>query len=338
VAAQREVAEVQGMMAIAKRFPRNQQKAFDRIMTACQRPSLAESAVYSYARGGSDITGASIRLAEAIAQNWGNIQFGIRQLEQRDTESTVESFAWDLETNTRKSITFQVRHFRSTKQGGYNLTDPRDIYEMVANQAARRVRACILAVVPGDIVDAALAQCEATLRAKADISPEAIKKMLDKFAEIGVSQKMIEGRIQRNLEAITAAQIISLRKIYNSIRDGMSKAGDWFEKTPQVTEAQEAKPEKTRKPGRPKKQEAPQEASPTQPEESTGPQEERPAEPATGGQKMIDPGHLAKIRELARKKEIPEPYICEDQAVENLESLTYEQGILVMDWIHQLKV
>lgn len=229
-AMQREVAEVQTAMVIAKRFARNQVQAMDRILIACQRPSLAEGALYSYSRGGTDITGPSIRLAEAIAQQWGNLQFGIRELEQRFGESTVEAYAWDLETNTRQVKVFQVKHIRHTKaRGAYALVDPRDIYEMVANQGARRLRSCILGIVPGDVVEAAVAQCETTLKAKADISPEAVQKMVTVFGEIGVTKEMIEKRIQRKLESITPAQIIALRKIYNSIKDGMSAPADWFE-------------------------------------------------------------------------------------------------------------
>src|SRR5574340_188946 len=175
---QREVAEVQGAIVLAKKFPRNQIEAMDRILNACQRPSLAEGALYSYARGGTDITGPSIRLAEVAAQQWGNMQFGIRELDQRAGESTVEAFAWDLETNTRQTKTFQVKHYRHTKKGGYNLSDPRDIYELVANQGARRLRACILGIIPGDIVEMAVDECEKTMKAKADTGPEAIKKLI----------------------------------------------------------------------------------------------------------------------------------------------------------------
>jgi len=245
--AQREIAEVQAAMIIAKRFPRNQAKATDRIMVACQRPTLAEGALYTYARGGTDITGPSIRLAEAIAQQWGNLQFGIRELEQRLGESTVEAYAWDLETNTRQTKTFQVKHIRRTRaKGNYTLEDPRDIYEMVANQGARRLRACILGVIPGDIVEAAVNQCESTLKAKADISPEAVKKMVDVFTPYAVTKEMIEARIQRKIDSITPAQIISLRKVYNSLKDGMSNPGDWFDTTiaPEPEKAKKSKPPK----------------------------------------------------------------------------------------------
>lgn len=224
----REQQEVQAMMVIAKRFPRNPIEAMDRILRACTRETLAQGAVYSYPRGGQSVEGPSIRLAETLAQEWGNIQYGIRELSQTNGESTVEAFAWDIQTNTRQVKVFQVPHIRYTKKGKTVLTDPRDIYELVANNGARRLRACILGVIPGDVVEEAVKQCSLTLSANADTSPEGLKKMSEKFAEFGVTQEMIATRCQCRFEAIRPAQIIQLRKIYTSIKDGMSNAEDWF--------------------------------------------------------------------------------------------------------------
>lgn len=226
---QREIAEVQSAMVIAKRFPRDPIEAMDKILQACTRPSLAEGALYSYSRGGSDITGPSIRLAEVAAQCWGNLAFGIRELEQRSGESTVEAFAWDIQTNTRQVKVFQVAHKRFTKKGSYKLEDPRDVYEMVANQGARRLRSCILGVIPGDVIEAAVKQCEQTLKASADTSSEGLKKLVAAFAPFGITQQQIEKRNQCRLEATRPAQVVQLKKIYASLRDGMSEVVDWFE-------------------------------------------------------------------------------------------------------------
>lgn len=224
----KQVAEIQGQMVIAKRFPRDPISAVDRILNACTRPTLAESALYSYSRGGADVTGPSIRLAEALAQNWGNIDCGVREVEQANGVSTMESYAIDLETNYRVSKVFSVPHFRYTRAGTKKLEDPRDIYELTANQGARRLRACILSVIPGDVVEAAVKQCETTLHLSADVTPDAIKKMLAAFGQFGVTQQQIETRIQRRIDAIQPAQVVSLKKIYASLRDGMSSPGDWF--------------------------------------------------------------------------------------------------------------
>lgn len=227
----REIAEIQSAMMLAKAYPRDTVAAMDKILTDCQRKGLAETAVYSYSKGGTDIEGPSIRLAEAIARQWGNLQYGVRELEQRKGESTVEAFCIDLETNVRSVKVFQVMHKRDTKNGSYPVTDQREIYELVANQGARRLRSSILAVVPGDVVDAAVEECSKTLAAKCDTSPEAVKKMVEAFEKLHVTKEQIETRIQRKIDAITAAQIVALRKVYNSIKDGMSTPADWFATT-----------------------------------------------------------------------------------------------------------
>lgn len=226
---QRAIAEVQAAMVIAKKFPRDPVAAMDRILNACTRPSLAEGALYSYSRGGSDITGPSIRLAEAMAQQWGNMEFGVRELEQRDGVSSVEAFAVDIETNTRQVKLFQVPHERHTRNGVKKLTDPRDIYELVANQGARRLRACILGVIPGDVTEAAVRESEKTLTANADTSAEGLKKLVAAFEPYGVTKEHIEKRIQSRLEAIRPAQVVQMKKVYASLRDGMSTPADWFE-------------------------------------------------------------------------------------------------------------
>lgn len=229
---QRSIAEVQAAMAVAKKFPRDTVAAIERIKNACARPRLAEQSMYSFSRGGSDITGPSIRLAEAVAQQWGNVQFGIVEKESGAKESLVEAFCWDLETNVRVSKVFSVPHVRHTKSGSRPLTDPRDIYENVANNGARRLRACILEVIPGDVIEEAVACCQKTLMTSCDVGPEAQKQMLAKFREIGVSREQIEARIQRRIEAIQPAQMVSLRNVFLSIRDGISVVTDWFEVKP----------------------------------------------------------------------------------------------------------
>ena len=64
---------------------------------------------------------------------------------------------------------------------------------------------------------------------KADTSPEALKKLVNAFSAYKVTKEQIEKRIQRRLDTITAAQLVQLRKVYNSLKDGMSSPADWFE-------------------------------------------------------------------------------------------------------------
>ena len=134
----------------------------------------------------------------------------------------------DMETNFYDEKKFTVRHIRDKKGGGELLTEERDIYELIANMGARRKRACLEAVIPGDVIETAQEECYKTLKASVEITPELIKKIIDMFDEFGVTQEHLKKRIQRNLDAITPAQVIDLRRIYMSMKDGMSQPEQWF--------------------------------------------------------------------------------------------------------------
>jgi hypothetical protein len=229
----REMEEVKGAIFMARQFPRNVFQAEQRILDACKRPSLAESAVYQYPRGGTKVSGPSIRLAEVLAQNWGNIDFGIKELEQREGESTVMAYAWDLETNTRQTKIFTVKHSYKAKGKIKKLDDPRDIYEKVANDGARRLRSCILGVIPGDIVEKAVQQCQKTLAGASDKPlKDRVAEMLKYFKEkYKVTQEMIEAHFGYSVDSFTEVDLVSAKQIINSLRDGMSKVEDWFDKS-----------------------------------------------------------------------------------------------------------
>ncbi len=227
----RQAQEVQAAMVVAKRFPRDTNMAWSRVMTACQRKTLAEQAMYEYPRGGTKVTGPSIRLAEAMAQAWGNLDFGIIELEQKSGESQVMAYAWDLETNTRQTKIFNVPHIRQTRKGNVPLTDPRDIYEMVANQGARRLRACILGVIPGDLIDAAIDTCQKTLAGNnkeplIDRVRKGAKMFEQKFS---VTIPMLEKYIGCKLEAFSENDLVRLNNVYRSLNDGMAKREDYFD-------------------------------------------------------------------------------------------------------------
>jgi len=233
----RAIAEVQAQYVIAKKFPRDENASFTRIMRACERPFLAEQAIYAYPRGGQLVTGPSIRLAEAMAQAWGNLDCGVREVSQSDGISVAEAYAIDLETNIRVSKTFHVPHVRDTKNGKKRLTDSRDIYELVANQGARRLRACILAALPGDVVDAAEQRCKKTLESSDIPMADQIRKLVLAFDELGVKTEHIEKRLGHKLDATIPAEIVTLRGMYKSIKDGMADRSQFFDIASSIKES-----------------------------------------------------------------------------------------------------
>lgn len=225
----RQAQEVQASMVIAKRFPRDQYAALDRIKATCQRPALAEQAIYRYPRGGQNVSGPSIRLAEAIAQNWGNLDCGVIELENRNGKSEMMAYAWDLETNTRVTKTFSVEHKRDTREGRKDLVDGRDIYEATANFGARRMRACILSVIPGDVVDIAVEECKKTIADK-DSRPvsEILTELLKAFKALDVTKAQLEAYFEKQLTLMTKEELVDLRAVYKAIKDGQAKPSDYF--------------------------------------------------------------------------------------------------------------
>jgi hypothetical protein len=236
----REVAHVLASVMMAKQFPRDETSALTKIKRACNRPALAAVSAYSYKRGNQNVTGPSIRIAEAVAQAWGNVEFGWDEIERSfDAKkgcgiSKVRAYARDLETNTFVPRTFDVPHWRDTRDGGYAIKEERDIYELCANMAARRVRACILAVIPGDVIDEAMRWCDDALSKQSNGKPLAdrVRDMLIAFSEVGVTKEMIEARIQHNATAITEPELRQLGKVFTGIRDGMTTVAESFETGP----------------------------------------------------------------------------------------------------------
>ena len=235
---QREIAGVQARVMLVKMNPRNEQRAIDNIRIAFSRPKLAEHSMYQYSRGGEDITGPSIRMAEAIAQRWGHMDFGFSVLRSAIDPNgipfaEVEAYALDYESGVKRFIKFDVKLVRETRREGQKiLTSERDIYELIANQAQRRVRSCIEAVIPCDVFEEAKEQVALTLTRNFDVTPERIKTMLEEFAAVGVTQEQIEKRIQRNITAITPALMVTLKRNLNSIKEGLAKPEHFFEVNP----------------------------------------------------------------------------------------------------------
>lgn len=230
IEASRAIAEAQGKLVIAKRFPRNEVAAYAKAMEACQRPSMAAKAFYSFPRGGQTVEGPTIRFAEELARCWGNIDYGIKELSQDDGKSEMQAYAWDLETNAQSVQNFTNPHQREQGKKMVALTSQRDIYENNANMATRRLRSRILAILPSWFVEDAIEECKKTLAGKNDLPlVDRVKKMVVQFAKFGVTQEQIERRLKKKIEAMTAEDFVEYVGIYNAIKGGDSKIADWFE-------------------------------------------------------------------------------------------------------------
>jgi hypothetical protein len=235
VDAARVSSEVQAMILMARSRPRDYLDIKRAIRAACSRPRLAEKATYNYPRGGTNVTGPSIRLMEMLVGAFQNVDSGWRVLEIVENRVRVESYAWDLENNVKKRIEFWVQMSRDTKQGVVPVTAERDKYEVVASAAQRRLRACIANILPFDLVDEALEICEQTVKAGDGSKPmvDRIAEMVFAFEELGVSRTMLETLLKHPVEQVIADELPRLRGIWTAINEGHAQREEFFK--PAVT-------------------------------------------------------------------------------------------------------
>lgn len=219
----RAVAEVQAMVVVAQSRPRDETLAIEQMRQACRRIQMANRAFYKFPRGGQSVQGATVHLARELARCWGNINYGVTELDRNDAagQSEMVAFAWDVQTNARSATSFIVPHKRDKKGGAENLVDLRDIYENNANNAARRLREMIFSVLPRWYVDEATTICRLTLEKGEGETPlpSRIATTVQWFADMGISRERLEARVGTKSSAWTVVDLANLGISYQSLKN-----------------------------------------------------------------------------------------------------------------------
>jgi len=225
---ERAIAEARGQMQLAKMFPRDVNAAYAELMESCKQPAMAQAAFYSVPRGGQNVTGPSIRLAEEIARVYGNFEFGHRELSRGNGKSEVEVYAWDKQANNRSIRQITVAHIIDTRGGPKPCRDQADIDALIANKASKQVRGRILALVPKWLEAAAIEQCKKTLAGGSDkpISVQ-VRDMITAFAKYGVTLQHVEKYLEKKTDECTLDDLVELRGVYTALREG-APVGDYF--------------------------------------------------------------------------------------------------------------
>ncbi len=313
---ERAIAEAQGRLIIAQKFPRDQYKAFELMKAACQRKGFAKSAFYSYPRGSQKVSGPTIRLAEELARCWGNVDYGLRELSNREGVSEMEAYAWDMERNTVTKQQFTVRHIRDRREdsgGARELTDQRDIYEITANMGARRMRARILAILPDDFVDAAITTCRQTLAAEESKipMPQRIRNTVGVFNDLGVSVAMLEQYLGHALDATTPDELLDLRGVHEAIVGKQYSVGDYFGAAKlQAPAGEPAKPAAPAEPGKVEPPPATERKGRGRPPGPAKPATAEPAAPAAPANPPT-PAETAPAKPSAAAQDAPAPKVAE---------------------------
>ncbi len=225
----RAVAEVVAAVQVAQQCPRDMERAWAEMRSACSRLKLAEVAFYAVPNRGS---GPSIHLARELARIWGNLDHGVHELHRDDERgmSEIRAYAWDQQTNMRSSRTFQVPHARMKGKGRQALTDLTDIYLNNQNIGARALRESIYSALPRDFVQEAQDICRATLE-RGDGKPlvERVAEMTAwAKAAMGITEQQIEQRLGRARGQWTAADVANMGVVIRSIQRGETSLDEEF--------------------------------------------------------------------------------------------------------------
>ncbi|MHC4181026.1 MAG: hypothetical protein ACYSWU_26300 [Planctomycetota bacterium] len=237
-------AEVQAFIFLAKQFPRDEAKAGEAIVAAAvdvaQRdlgPNY-EGVEYVYPRGGKTVRGPSIYFAVAAARLWGNIEFGVKILEENSDDVICLAYAWDGQSNTRPNFAFTVKKQiqRKDEHGNTRWVKPdvRELRELVNNIGARSLRNCIIQLLPAGLIDRAVQAARSAAGAAVEADPGAeLKKLLAAFQTLKVTNAMLKEFLGHpvTLRKMTADEIVQLRGVWKTIKDGQAKWSDYVKKS-----------------------------------------------------------------------------------------------------------
>ena len=235
-AQQKAVVEARYKMALAR--PRDLDLVRQKMLKDASRPSFANVAIY-HKPVGNGIEGPSIRFVESAIRNMTNIDVTATTISEDDERRVISVCAEDLESNTSYShevtVTKTVER-RKLPQGEKPIrvranSNGQPIYilhatddEILNKQNAlisKAVRTLGLRLIPGDLVDEALWEIKKTMAQQDRQDPDAAKhRIIDAFAQLGVSVEALKEFVGHELSALTPNEIQLLRTTYTSIKDG----------------------------------------------------------------------------------------------------------------------
>ncbi len=196
---------------------------------------VAEGCIYSLPRedrktGETNwIQGPSVRLAEMVANAWGNCRVGARIVESSGDYVVAQGVFHDLERNVQISV-----ENRRSIINRYGRRFSEDMVNMTANAtSAVALRNAVMRGVPRAFWESAYQAAHRVVAGDAETLGTRRLKMLDRFAKIGVTLEKILARMGlRGIEDITLDTMVTLRTLFTAIRDGDTTVDQAFPEVP----------------------------------------------------------------------------------------------------------
>lgn len=219
-------SEIDMQISTAKMYPRNVERALAAMVAmATTDEETAGDCHYALKRNGNLIEGLSVRMAEIIADCWGNLRVQTRIVGNDGKTITAQGVCHDLETNV--AISVEVKRRITTREGE---TFSEDMQVMAGNAAsAIAFRNAVLKVVPKAVTKNVCNLVYQKAKGKAIEIPVAWQNCKNTFAKVGVGENMLLWYLQiKNAEEVTGEHISLLRGTYNSLHEGTTTVMDCF--------------------------------------------------------------------------------------------------------------
>lgn len=214
----RAVAEVQSKVIVAQSLPRDLTRVEQEIRLACSDMGLARVAFYDVKNRGK---GPTIHLAKELADIFGHLRYGVRELNRDDAagQSEVLAFCWDMQRNVESDRTMIIPHQRMAGGKRQAIVDLDDVYRNNQNTGARAMREAIFAVIPRRLTDLAQDLCRQTLeRGGGQDLMQRIETMVQAYAKGSVPVQALEAKAGKPRRSWTAQDVADLTITFESLK------------------------------------------------------------------------------------------------------------------------
>ena len=220
-------AEIDVQISTAKAFPRSLTMFIQKATSmATLTEEIAASCSYALPRGGKNLEGPSVRLAEIVCATYGNIRSGARVISNDGKTITAQGICHDLETNN--CVTVEVQRTILDKNGRPFKHD----MQVVTGNAACAIafRNAVFKVVPAALAQEIYDRAREVARGTAETLVVRRDKAIKYFRELGVKDAEIcnvLGIIK--IEDINLDHLQTLSGMRAAIKNGESTVKELFE-------------------------------------------------------------------------------------------------------------
>jgi hypothetical protein len=238
-----EVAEIESLIATAKRYPREIKLFKEKLMSMANLDQeTAEGCYYAFPGKGKAIEGPSVRLAEIALACYQNCVAEADVLMEDDRFVYAMGQCRDLENNI--AVRIKVRR-RITNKEGKRYND--DMIAVTANAVcAIALRNAIFKVIPGAYIKPVFNKVKQTAVGKAQSLANRRAEVITRLTKFGVTEdRILRVLNRRSVDEVTFDDVAILIGLGTAIKDGDTTVEEAFPDTFKEAQQQAAENNKT---------------------------------------------------------------------------------------------